>query len=444
MRRISALITSVALVLSGLALEASMASAASNWSSVATPSVNSQYMAASDDGRYVLVSGWTDLWVSTDGGVNWTSRKQDDAVVPGGWATVSVSSSGSVMFADKSYGTENKGLWKSTDYGTTWAKVTGLPNETYGTSISDDANTIFTNDIFTGRLWSSLDAGATWNLNALDTVFAYPYVSADGSTIVVSSNGELILSRDQGMNWTVIRTDNPTTDISAVGLSKNGSTIAFTENGPALSDSAMFISTNYGVNWSATSLPESNYFNTGYIAMSDDGAQILTSTVSNDYKDRKIYRSADSGQTWNLTLDMTASGGSDIQGIQSSPTGDLITLYFQDMAIYKGNFPDPAIAIEAARVAAAQAELASRTVSAKKKYAVKPLAARTGVTIISSKAKVSISIAKMSKRNCTKSGSSLKTLKAGNCVVTFTVQEPKPKGGKKPKATKTVKTLVVQ
>jgi hypothetical protein len=28
--------------------------------------------------------------------------------------------------------------------------------------------------------------------------------------------------------------------------------------------------------------------------------------------------------------------------------------------------------------------------------------------------------------------------------VTFTVQEPKPKKGKKPKATKTVKTLVVQ
>ena len=43
-----------------------------------------------------------------------------------------------------------------------------------------------------------------------------------------------------------------------------------------------------------------------------------------------------------------------------------------------------------------------------------------------------------------KSGSKLKTLKAGNCVVTFTVQEPKPKKGKKPKATKTVKTLVVQ
>jgi hypothetical protein len=108
---------------------------------------------------------------------------------------------------------------------------------------------------------------------------------------------------------------------------------------------------------------------------------------------------------------------------------------------------DPAIAIEAARVAAAQAsaaDLASRTITAKKKYVAKPLATEVGVTIVSSKAKVSISVSRGSKRVCTKSGSKLKTLKAGSCLVTFTVQEPKPKGGKKPKATKTVKTLVVQ
>jgi hypothetical protein len=100
--------------------------------------------------------------------------------------------------------------------------------------------------------------------------------------------------------------------------------------------------------------------------------------------------------------------------------------------------------VRGADPAIAAAELASRTVSAKKKFAVKPLALKIGVTIVSSKAKVSISIAKSSKKICTKSGSKLKTLKAGNCVVTFSVQEPKPKKGKKPKATKTVKTLVVQ
>jgi uncharacterized repeat protein (TIGR02543 family) len=93
---------------------------------------------------------------------------------------------------------------------------------------------------------------------------------------------------------------------------------------------------------------------------------------------------------------------------------------------------------------AAAADLAARTISAKKKYVVKSLAKRVGVTIVSSKATVSFKVSKSSKNICTKSGSKLKTLKAGNCIVTFTVQEPKPKKGKKPKATKTVKTLVVQ
>ena len=93
---------------------------------------------------------------------------------------------------------------------------------------------------------------------------------------------------------------------------------------------------------------------------------------------------------------------------------------------------------------AAAAELASRTVGAKKKIAAKSLAQQTGVVIVSPKAKVSFKVAKSSKKVCTKSGSKLKTLSAGTCVVTFTVQEPKPKKGKKPKATKTVKTFVVQ
>ena len=72
------------------------------------------------------------------------------------------------------------------------------------------------------------------------------------------------------------------------------------------------------------------------------------------------------------------------------------------------------------------------------------LAKQVGVRIVSSKATVSISVAKSSRKTCTKAGSRLRTLKAGNCNVTFTVQEPKPKKGKKPKATKTPTTLIVQ
>ena len=136
--------------------------------------------------------------------------------------------------------------------------------------------------------------------------------------------------------------------------------------------------------------------------------------------------------SWNTQLD--GSGDSYLPGAVSNNIGDL-NLYAQWTAI-------PAVDNSAALAAAT--DLAARTISAKKKYAIKPLAQKVGVTIVSSKATVSFKVAKSSSKICTKSGSKLRTLKAGNCNVTFTVQEPKPKKGKKPKATKTVKTFVVK
>ena len=89
-------------------------------------------------------------------------------------------------------------------------------------------------------------------------------------------------------------------------------------------------------------------------------------------------------------------------------------------------------------------DLATRTISAKSKFPIKALAQQTGITIVSPKAKVSFKVDKSSKKICTKSGSRLKTLKAGTCIVTFSIQEPKPKKGKTPKPRKTVKSFIVQ
>ena len=82
--------------------------------------------------------------------------------------------------------------------------------------------------------------------------------------------------------------------------------------------------------------------------------------------------------------------------------------------------------------------------SAKKEYAAKSLAEQVGVTIVSKKATVSFKVAESSKKICIKSGTKLKTLKAGNCVVIFTAQEPRSKNGKLPKSKKTVKTLAIK
>ena len=100
-------------------------------------------------------------------------------------------------------------------------------------------------------------------------------------------------------------------------------------------------------------------------------------------------------------------------------------------------------AVDSAAQAAA-ADLASRTVSAKATFASKSLANRVGVKMVSSKAKVTFTVASSSRKICVKSGTSLRTLTVGNCRVTFTVQEPKPKKGKALKPKRTTKTLVVR
>ena len=147
--------------------------------------------------------------------------------------------------------------------------------------------------------------------------------------------------------------------------------------------------------------------------------------------------------SWNTQLNGT--GDSYLPGAVSDNIGDL-NLYAQWTAIPTADTPaltgdTPAPTVDNS---AAAADLAARTISAKKRYAIKPLAQKVGITIVSSKAKVTFKVAKSSSKVCTKSGSKLKTLKAGNCNVTFTVQEPKPKKGKKPKATTTAKTFVVK
>jgi hypothetical protein len=72
------------------------------------------------------------------------------------------------------------------------------------------------------------------------------------------------------------------------------------------------------------------------------------------------------------------------------------------------------------------------------------LAKKVGVKIVSPKAKVTMTVASSSKKNCAVVAGKLKTLKAGNCVVSFTVQEPKPAKGKLPKPAKATKTLVIK
>jgi hypothetical protein len=103
----------------------------------------------------------------------------------------------------------------------------------------------------------------------------------------------------------------------------------------------------------------------------------------------------------------------------------------------------PAAVTEQPVSAPAASATAVASLAKKKLFLAKNVAKLFGVKIVSSRAVVTMSTSKTSTKVCTMSGTRLKTLTAGKCLVTFTVQEPTPTHGKKPRATISRKTLLV-
>ena len=322
----------VASALGALALVAMPAQAATDgWTKVDAALVDTQVMVASGDGSHILVSSWYGLNISTDFGATWITK----APAFEAWQTVAVSSDGNMMFADNT-SSAGGGLWKSTDTGSTWSKLSGVTFKPYGTTISGDGQTIATTDIDTGALWISVNSGTTWTKAAFTSAWVQGTVSGDGSTIAAGDDTELYVSRDKGATWTKRRAAGAFAHIIyAIALSNNGSTIALTQVGDGANDlGSVAVSTNYGVTWTSTigtTLPTGNEM---FIAMSADGQKIVTAVPQH-----QIYRSTDFGATWTL---QDVSIPSTLQGISSSLLGDVVTIFQEKTAIFRGNFSVPA------------------------------------------------------------------------------------------------------
>ena len=149
----------------------------------------------STDGKVMVAVGLSNVYISTDSGVNWAYRPD---IGNRSWSGLAVDSTGSKIFAVY-WG----GLYYSYDYGNTWATSTSAGTRSWNTISSSADGTRLVAGVYNGRLYYSSDSGITWATSTSPSGNWQSITSsADGSKVTaVVNGGDLYTSTDYGATW---------------------------------------------------------------------------------------------------------------------------------------------------------------------------------------------------------------------------------------------------
>ena len=201
----------------------------------------SSSITASADGKYITVAnqgystGSGNIYTSSDFGVTYNdSNQRADAV----WQNVAMSQRGNIQAA---VGINRSGVGNiliSSDYGSTWANVLSRLNGWQTISISSTGKyitAIQTGNVSSpkGNIWVSSDRGSTWSSNTQ----IYNYVQ--------TVNGFLNMGSDDFNKTVCVSTSGQYQ--TALGLAQ----VSTNSNG-VNGNANIWISSNYGMNWSDT------------------------------------------------------------------------------------------------------------------------------------------------------------------------------------------------
>uniref|UniRef100_UPI000594F104 X2-like carbohydrate binding domain-containing protein n=1 Tax=Paenibacillus curdlanolyticus TaxID=59840 RepID=UPI000594F104 len=183
------------------------------------------------------------------------------------------------------------GLWKSTDYGVTWNKVTSFTNP--GTYVQD-ASYPYTADIM-GIAWITFDKSTGTAGSATQTI----YVG------VADKANSIYRSTDGGATWAAVP-GQPTGFVPHHGEISNGNLyITYNDSsGPydGVKGDVYKLNTTTGVWTNISPIPSTStdaYFGYGGLAIDRTNPNtIMVTTLNSWWPDANIYRSTDGGATW--------------------------------------------------------------------------------------------------------------------------------------------------
>ena len=275
---------------------------------------------------------------TNDGGYTWTSFDLASNVLPGivnpGIGTVFPASENTAFIAAYKTSIGNGGIWKTTDAGANWTKVSSSSMYADGDSFCnlvyffDDNNGFCQGDPINGEfeMYYTTDAGNSWTpidgANIDDPIsgeygYVHGYVAAGNTIWFTTSFGRLYRSTDQGQTWTAH--DTPLNDFG--GNNNDSGDVTFKDDNEGWivrQNGELYHTTDAGDNWTqmtptydwAGSDPNNpNPFFGNEIVYIPETANTLIVTES-DYS-KPFYGSAisyDGGATWTRIINYNFGG----------------------------------------------------------------------------------------------------------------------------------------
>jgi len=188
-----------------------------------------------------------------------------------------------------------KGLWKSTDYGATWAQVTAFPS--VGTYIPDSSDTSGYNSDIVGITWVTFDSTSGTSGTATPRIFV---------GVANKGSNNVFVSENAGSTWSAVAGQNNTyiphkgvIDPHTKGLFVTYSDGAGPYDGTAGSLYRYNITTKAWTDITPASLVGDQIYGFGGLTIDYQApGTIMAAALNLWWPDAQIFRSTDSGATW--------------------------------------------------------------------------------------------------------------------------------------------------